>query len=128
MSDRRNAEKCSAAALAALLVMTSACQTVTPPRPRGVPAEAFWSGGPDGGVFVRLFREPADSSIVVRAEVYSDSTGAPLYRGPLTLEPASGTLPILHDPRLYAGWDGQGLHLTDGRQLKIASLKSVRSK
>jgi hypothetical protein len=72
-----NVRKCAAALL---LLIASACQTAPPPSPQSVPAEAFWTGGPDGGVFVILSRESGTPSPVVRVEVYNDSTGEPLIK------------------------------------------------
>jgi len=66
-----------------------------------------------------LSRWPDDPPAVVRAEVYNDSTGELLYKGRLTLEPASEPIPSFRDAHLYAGWDGRSLHLADGRQFRI---------
>ena len=34
----------------------------TPPKPNNVPAEAIWSGGPDGGVFLSVSKKAGDAS------------------------------------------------------------------
>ena len=112
------------AALApALLCLAAACRfgtsTGEPPRPAGVPQDAVWVGGPDGGVFVKLEKADGEPG-TVRAAIYADHTGAILYQGALRLEPPAPQLPELGDPKLFNGWDGQRLLLRDGRELRVA--------
>lgn len=38
--------------LTALLVVLNACKTYTPPRPEGLPSEAVYAGGEDGGDWI----------------------------------------------------------------------------
>jgi hypothetical protein len=96
-----------------------------PARPAGLPAEAFWLGGPDGGVFVLLKRQndPAFTSYT-GAVYYPD--GSLWYKGQFILEPAGGR-PI--DPTnrgQFAGWDGTQILLQDGRALVAKRGKQLR--
>jgi hypothetical protein len=106
--------------LAVLVVATivAGCSFVAeePPRPAGVPADAFWVGGPDGGVFMRL--EPtADNGATYRGAVYNEFTGSVWYEGRFILEPAGSPPVNVRDRRILSGWDGVAIHLTDGRAL-----------
>jgi hypothetical protein len=88
-------------------------------RPSGVPRDAYWVGGPDGGAFVKLDSTPINSGRALLLEVYSDATGEILYSGPVKVEPATAPLSNLADPRLFTAWDGEALHLADGRELRV---------
>ena len=105
-------------AVLVLLTLGVACDrgVESPPRPANVPAEAYWLGGPDGGVFVKLAR--TSDSKAVAAEVYSEGTGESLYRGLLRMEPPGQPLERLDDPKIFTAWDGEKLHLADGRTLQ----------
>jgi|HubBroStandDraft_1064217.scaffolds.fasta_scaffold411517_1 hypothetical protein len=87
-----------------------------PLAPLSVPKDAFWVGGPDGGVFATI--TPGDASRQFRAEIYSE-TGALLYSGPLYLDKGGPTLKTPNDPNLYNGWDGEEMLLSDGRKLRV---------
>jgi hypothetical protein len=89
----------------------------SPPRPRGVPSKAFWLGGPDGGVWIALLSKPADSGRRAVAQVFRQN-GSMWYTGVLVLTPDSTPPLDLTDHAQLAGWDGDGLHLKDGRTLK----------
>jgi hypothetical protein len=106
-------------AISLLLALAAACgRSAPPPRPAGVPAEAFWLGGPDGGAFVALGRTAGDAPQVVRARIYYRH-GELWYAGRLRAE--RGTAPVdITRPELFSGWDGEALHLSDGRALRKA--------
>lgn len=89
-----------------------------PPRPAGVPGEAFWSGGADGGVFILLERRAQDPPHVYRARIYYDHSGDLWYDGRLALEPADGPAIETGRPDLFGGWDGESLYLKAGGALK----------
>jgi hypothetical protein len=105
---------------AALCLPVVACQQSSelepPPRPRGVPAKALWAGGVDGGDFILL--SPAKAAGTYSAKIYNDHSGELDFSGDLHLSKPS-TAPIdVNDPKSYSGWDGETLHLRDGRSLK----------
>jgi hypothetical protein len=87
-----------------------------PPRPDGVPKEALWVGGADGGVFLVLEKtaEPQTFS----AEIYFDQSGELWYKGRLKLEPGSSVDFDYKNAATFSAWDGDTLYLSDGRQLK----------
>ena len=88
-----------------------------PPRPKGVPEQAIWVGGADGGVFTYLERRPSDPAPIYRATIYDDVSGSPLFQGRMVVVPQDRSILDLRNPALFSGWDGQALHLTDGRRL-----------
>ena len=92
----------------------------SPRRPAGVPAQAFWVGGLDGGVFVLLERSN-DRKGTFAGKIYHQD-GELLYAGPLVPKPA-GTFvdPAQHEQ--FAGWDGERLLIADGRSLESVKLK-----
>ena len=83
-----------------------------PPRPAGVPADAFWVGGSDGGAFVQLRRDGAGYS----GAVYH-ADGERWFTGPFRLEPAGAPAVDPSDHAAFTGWDGSQLLITDGRAL-----------
>lgn len=88
-----------------------------PPRPAGVPENAKWVGGIDGGVFAVVEkREGVKPDLYYYGEIYF-SSGELWYKGALALEPSTSSF----DParsNLFSGWDGDALLLTDGRVLR----------
>ncbi len=92
-----------------------------PPRPAGLPADAFWVGGPDGGVFMRLEPPTGDATTYSGAIDY-EFDGSVWYEGRLRLEPADGAPFDVRERQQIAGWDGIQIHLTDGRAL-VADVK-----
>ncbi len=99
-------------------LLASGCveSTSGPPRPAGLPAEAFWLGGPDGGVFVELQRAEGPSLPQYSGAVYHPD-GSLWYKGRFTLEPSGGAPVDLKDRGQFAGWDGTRILLKDGRAL-----------
>jgi hypothetical protein len=103
--------------LASLLSFACCAEGQTgPARPAGVPKTAFWVGGEDGGVFVRV-REVPGKTDTYRMTVYNDSTGKILYQGLAQLRPVAGEKLQIRDPKAFSGWDGEKMLLTDGRVL-----------
>lgn len=88
-----------------------------PNRPKSVPADAVWVGGPDGGVWIVLKRSDRDPPGRYQAKIYYPS-GDREYQGPLVLKPASPEPPAI-DPAELEGWDGDEVLLSNGRSLKI---------
>jgi hypothetical protein len=89
-----------------------------PPRPKGVPAEAIWAGGADGGEFILM--RPARNG-VYSTKIYNDQIGELEFDGALKLDGPSGPTIDVKDPKTYSGWDGEVMHLRDGRTLRIAT-------
>lgn len=90
-----------------------------PRRPQGVPNDALWVGGVDGGVFLLVRPARPSEPEVYASEIRDDHTGEQLYRGPLLLRPAGGGGFPVAEAAAYSGWDGNALHLSDGRRLVI---------
>jgi hypothetical protein len=85
-----------------------------PERPAGVPAEAVWAGGLDGGSFVLC---DADSGAPANnCAVYNEDTGQVMDRGSFRLKPENR--PARKDELRYAwaDWGGQ-IGLSNGRTL-----------
>jgi hypothetical protein len=117
--------KVFAAVALTLGLAIASCQKGTdpPPRPAGVPETAFWVGGADGGVFVLLEKEPQEPAHVYRARVYHDHSGELWYSGNLAMVPQDRPSVDVSNPNLFSGWDGDNLHLTDGRRLAVVRQK-----
>jgi hypothetical protein len=104
-----------------LTLLLLACEaqnspTKSPPLPNGVPKEAMWIGGVDGGVFVVLTKAPEPRTFL--AEVYFDQSGELWYKGRLQLESENQSEFDYTNAAAYTAWDGDTLYLTDGRELK----------
>ena len=97
---------------------TCTLSPTVPPKPTGVPANAFWSGGLDGGVFVRIQKKVRKYRPAYDVTIYGETTGEVLFQGPMTLS-APGELEarVLGDAAFFNGWDGERLFLMDGRSL-----------
>jgi hypothetical protein len=104
-----------------LLACQQGSELEPPPRPRGVPAEALWAGGVDGGDFIQL--SPAKAAGIYSAKIYNDHSGELDFRGALRLSKPSAAPIDVNDPKTYSGWDGETLHLRDGRSLKQVGKK-----
>ncbi len=102
----------------AILGCTTPSPVSAPKRPAGVPADALWSGGADGGVFLRIAKKAGSPRLVYDVVVYNDFTGEVWFKGPMTLS-APGELEArsLREPKTFGGWDGTLLYLADGRHL-----------
>lgn len=101
--------------LAACQCQVQSTEPTPPPRPSGVPAQAIWAGGIDGGDFIVL--SPATGDGIYLAKIYNDHSGDLEFSGKLRLK-GSITVPIdVTDPKTYSDWDGESLSLRDGRTL-----------
>lgn len=89
----------------------------TPKHPSSIPQEAFWVGGIDGGVFIISQKRKNDGLGIYYAEIYFE-TGTLAYKGRLALMPKKEELIDYKNKTIYSGWDGDSLHLIDGRFLK----------
>ena len=103
-------------ALLALLFTSSGCRIesdTSPPRPAGLPDDAVWVGGSDGGVFVRLASERDDQTY--SGTIYHPD-GEVWYQGRLVASSHTRA-----DKRFTvsdaAAWDGTQLLLNDGGAL-----------
>lgn len=100
-------------------IRTEQSKPEAPARPAGVPSQAIWSGGVDGGVFLIVRPiEPSEPNVYA-GQIYNDHSGELIYRGRLLLEPANGAPVAVTDPASYSGWDGDTLFLSDGRRLAV---------
>lgn len=92
---------------------------VPPPRPRGVPSHAVWSGGWDGGVFVHCSRrEPTER---LACTIVDDRSGDVWYSGALVCEADRPSVSCegVNAKWVYMAqyWDGQRLVLANGTAL-----------
>lgn len=106
-------------AIVFVFMLSCTFRTADPPRPKGVPPEAVWVGGPDGGVFL-IVREATGAPDTYLLTVYHDRTGEVWYNGPAAVQPpGKGKLEPAR-AETFSGWDGEKLILTDGRVLQPA--------
>jgi hypothetical protein len=91
--------------------------TFGPPRdrPSRVPANAVWSGGPDGGRYYLMSPARADGTYPLK--VYNDWTGDIEFSGLVRLDKPSSSPIRVNDAKTFDVWDGSKLHLSDGRIL-----------
>jgi hypothetical protein len=92
-------------------------QVKAPKRPAGVPKYAVWAGGADGGVFLMVRPMGRDTPDAYSVDIYDDHSGARTHRGTLHLEPAKSRPFRVGEAASYSRWDGETLHLRDGRRL-----------
>ena len=86
-------------------------------RPRNIPLDAVWSGGPDGGAFFQCRAIP-HQPLSYHCRVYGNAgdlqaeAAFRLEKGPAIAD--------LQDPRTYNGWswDGETIYLSDDRELR----------
>jgi len=86
-----------------------------PARPSGVPDNAIWAGGADGGNF--LLMSPARQDGTYSLKVYHDYTGELEFDGTVKLDGTSGGAIAVTDGKTFNSWDGRRLSLMDGRTL-----------
>lgn len=82
-------------------------------RPRGVPQDAVWAGGVDGGAWIRCQRR---SSTEYFCAVFDDQAGEPWARGLYALQGAAA--PRAGEELPYGGFDGDTIHLVGGGTLR----------
>ncbi len=103
----------------ALLVLASvatvACmgRVSPPPRPKGVPLDAVWAGGVDGGSFISCSYNAANGLNL--CAVYNDYTGQREAQGQFKI---SGPTRAEDVGRFaYSAFDGKKIYLKDGSVL-----------
>jgi len=113
-----------ACALLVLTVCATACpareregEPYQPSRPLAVPKAALWVGGPDGGVWVLLEKNAEDPPGRYRGAIFHEG-GLVWYEGALVVDPPDRPDVDLTTRTLFGGWDGDELHLNDGRTLR----------
>lgn len=84
-----------------------------PARPNGVPANAIWVGGADGGSFITCSYDPR--SAVNLCTVYNDHTGQIEAEGPFKITGPTGPADV--DGFQYSAFDGREIYLSDGSVL-----------
>jgi len=105
----------------AILLMVGCDMTSTsnaePSRPDGVPSEAIWTGGKDGGVYVLIRQNEEEARHIYNGTIYAEGSGVVWYEGRFALEPPSETDFDLLNSETYGAWDGDTLYLRDGHAL-----------
>ena len=89
-------------------------QHIPPDRPAGVPAEAVWAGGLDGGSFIRCEIDPARN--VDKCTVYNDYSGQIMEQGDFRLKDEGRAARAEELKYAWADWGGM-IGLADGRVL-----------
>lgn len=102
--------------------MTSGCTEhfSPPPRPNGVPADAVWSGGADGGSFIKCSYNLAGD--LNECSIYNEYTGQVDVEGSYKIN--GPTLARDVDRFLYSGFDGHKIYLKDGSILVPVNVSS----
>lgn len=88
-----------------------------PPRPNGIPSDASWAGGPDGGSFIKCSFD-AVSGLNFCA-VYNEFTGGLVVEGQFRISGRSRPQDVANFA--YSGFDGARIYLLDGSVLVRAS-------
>jgi hypothetical protein len=95
-----------------VLLLGTGChrQGHEPARPKGVPPEAVWAGGPDGGSFFLCIYDKSTGTY--QCTVYNDFTGKVDATGHFK---ASGSANMQGSGALeYSGFDGRTIYLKNG--------------
>ena len=108
------------ARLFGFVALSTGCAQSPPARPAGVPADARWAGGPDGGHWFLCTRVvDARSPTRVDCRIYNDQTGGLYSRGEYVIQvdpdrvTGSGGMSYNSVEELlsYAGMDGDAIRL-----------------
>lgn len=102
-------------ALAACDIVKIGSSPEGPARPSGIPENAVWAGGVDGGNFILMTPTMPDGTYLLK--VYHDYTGELEFEGTVRLDRATNTPIAVGDGRSFNSWDGTRLSLMDGRTL-----------
>jgi len=109
--------------LAALCLVGCYSHVSPPPRPQGVPTDAVWAGGSDGGSFIRC--EFDASSAMDFCSIFNDHTGQLDAQGKYGVSGKSKPQDVARFE--YSGFDGHRIYLRDGSVLApVASVKAPR--
>lgn len=98
----------------ALSVFIVGCDN-EPSKPSNVPANAFFVGGKDGGVFLRCVRN-FDNTKIYRCTIYNDFNGEVWSEGIFAIENENSEFNP-DDKEMYSAWDGARIILKDYRSL-----------
>ncbi len=79
-------------------------------RPKGVPTDAVWAGGADGGSYIKCVYNSKDG--LLYCTVYNDYTGDVRANGPFKITGPSK--PENVSKFKYSGYDGKKIYLLDG--------------
>ena len=94
-----------------------------PVKPANVPSDAFFVGGPDGGVFLKC-RKNMSKPNTYQCSIYSDSNGEIWSEGVFAITNSGNTDFDVNDKGIYSYWDGRFLCLKDRRCLaKVSELQ-----
>jgi hypothetical protein len=97
--------------LLSLFAVTSCMEHVSPPpRPKGVPADAVWAGGADGGSFIKCSFDP--SAGLNFCTVYNDFTGKIEAEGRFAISGPARPEDVTEFS--FSGFDGKKIYLKDG--------------
>jgi hypothetical protein len=112
-------------ALAVLFVPATPGAPTAPARPAGVPREAVWAGGGDGGAWIACTQRNAESPDYA-CRVYHDTDGSVWAQGTYVLrrlhwdmqkeQPVYEPVPLPATLE-YVSFDGEGIFLTEERVL-----------
>ena len=100
-------------------VLTGCYRKFPPDRPAGVPSEAIWAGGLDGGSFILCEVDP--NRKVNKCTVYNDYTGQIMEHGDFRLKAEDRAARAEELKYAWADWGGM-IGLADGRVLKRVHL------
>jgi hypothetical protein len=104
------------ALLVAGAIGASACSrrvTPPPPRPVGVPVDAVWAGGADGGAFIRCVAVGQERANTFECVVFGDRDGEVVGRGRFVTRPTFH-VSLAELRRSYAAFDGSLILLANG--------------
>lgn len=100
----------------ALALSVAACSrrvTPPPPRPVGVPADAVWAGGLEGGAFIRCVAAGREPTTAFDCVVFHERAGDVIVRGRFVTRPTFETS-LRELRRSYAAFDGSAILLVNG--------------
>lgn len=96
-----------------LLLMCSACRPRAPKRAVGVPKDAIWAGGQDGGAWIRCTVDRRKN--VNSCEIFSDTTGRRVAAGEFVLRDERRA--ALEGELRYSGTDYDSIFLANRKML-----------
>jgi len=89
-------------------------------HPANIPEGAYWVGGDDGGIFLTVAQDRR------RPDLYYchifDVLGEPESEGLFAVIAPEEPSLNLANPKLFSGWDGSTLFLSDGRTMSRTNL------
>ena len=96
-----------------LVFLLSSCGTNKPARAKGIPENAFWAGGPDGGQWY-LIDSINKSAKTINCKIYNDYTGELVIDKKFTLHCPSTDTEINWDDleKEFRAYDGTTIYIT----------------